>query len=43
METNLLTSKFTLDFGEKNVLTDILAFVGVVSLLVFIIYPVSDP
>lgn len=41
METNLLTSKYILDLGETIFLTHVLASVGVISLLVIVIFPVS--
>ncbi len=41
VETNLLTSKYTLDFCEASCLTHIPAAVGIVSLLVIVIFPVS--
>lgn len=41
METNLLTSKYILDFGEATPLTHVLASVGIISLLVIVIFPVS--
>jgi hypothetical protein len=41
METNLLTSKYILDFGEATPLMQVLASVGIISLLVIVIFPVS--
>jgi len=41
METNLLTSEYILDFGETTLLTHVLASMGVISLLVIVIFPVS--
>jgi hypothetical protein len=41
METNLLTSKYILGFGEATPLMHILASVGIISLLIMVIFPVS--
>lgn len=42
VETNLLTSKSTLDVCGATLLTHISATVGIVALLVVVIFPVSD-
>lgn len=42
METNLLASKYNLNISEKPFFTHVLASVGIVSLLMFIIFHVSD-
>lgn len=43
VETNLLTSTYMFEFDEKTIFTNVLASVGIVSLVVFIIFPVSGP
>jgi hypothetical protein len=43
IETNLLTSKYTSYFFEANIFTHVSATVGIVSLVVILVAPVSDP
>jgi len=42
VESNLLTSEYTLDFDE-NLAHNVLASVGIAALLMIVIFPVSDP